>query len=304
MNMKSLYALWSAIILVAASLLSCEKAVFDEDNENTDNENCKLTLCVSTKSKAMDVTRSDGDYWKHLCFVVYKDGKKLKAVNQTAGTEGYGQASISLAQGTYQVLVVAHSSANNPSVASPDKVQFTNADGYSDTFYYYSDITVTAEPQTHYVELVRATAMLRFIVNDDMPQSVKSLKFYYTGGSGALNAKTGMGCVDSKQTVNVEVDPAAGAPYTFELYTIPKEASGTLSLTVTAFDGSGTTVAEKQIKNIKIERNKITELSGELFNGENIVDDTSSENNKDTQTEGMFVITANTEWGGTINATY
>ncbi len=305
MNKKSLYVVLGVIVLVMASFMSCEKAVFDEDSKVTDNQNCNLTLCVSANGKyAMDVTRSDGDFWTHLCFVVYKDGKKVKAVNQTSGTDGFGLASIALAQGTYQVLVVAHSSINNPSVATPEKVQFTNADGYTDTFYYYDDITVTTEPQTHYVELVRATAMLRFIINDDMPQNVKSLKFYYTGGSGALNAKTGMGCVDSKQTVNVEVNPTAGAPYTFELYTITKEAAGTLNLTVTAYDGSGATVAEKLIKGIKIERNKITELSGELFNGENVVDNTTSEDNDNAQIEGVFIISANTEWAGIITATY
>ena len=38
----------------------------------------------------------------------------------------------------------------------------------------------------------------RFVLTDDIPSDVKKMQFYYTGGSGAFNALTGLGSVNSK----------------------------------------------------------------------------------------------------------
>lgn len=42
--------------------------------------------------------------------------------------------------------------------------------------------------------------MFRLVIKDEIPEQAKKIKFYYTGGSSTLNAKTGYGCVNSKQT--------------------------------------------------------------------------------------------------------
>lgn len=299
---------FSLLCMMAVIVLaSCEKAVFDDETSSDNNQKGNLILKVqATDNLQMGTTRSDASYWGRISFVAYQGGKKVKSVTQTRGDDGYGEVTMQLTPGTYQVLVLAHSSNGNPTLSNAEKIPFTNAIGYTDTFYAYQDITVTAETQEHAITLERVTAMLRFIINDAMPQNVKTLKFYYTGGSGALNANTGLGCVASQQTVNVEADPAADRPYTFELYTIPREATASLSLTVTAYDGNGGVVTERTIKDIAIERNKITELSGDFFTDVN-----GGDGNHETGGEGdgtpastSFVIYASTEWAGIINTTY
>lgn len=294
-------------VVISFLFMSCEKAVFDDDIENRNDKGGNLTLKVITANHDFqNATRGDVSYWQRLCFVVYKDGTKVKSITQTADEDGYGEATMQLSPDTYQVLVLAHSSSSNPTLTTPEKLQFTNAMGYTDTFYYYGDIIVTSTPQTHSVELKRATAMLRFIINDTMPATVKSLRLYFTGGSGALNAKTGMGCVDSKQTVNFDTNPSDGAPYVFETYTIPKEAKGSLNITITAFDNNGGVVVEKTVKGVEIERNKITELAGELFNGNGGSGGGTEDGGGETPTSTLstFLITANTEWGGTITQAF
>ena len=286
------------LIAVVVAFVSCEKVNLDSA-ESDIPANANLIL----KVVGSDDTRTDGEYWNRLHFVVYQDGTKVADKSQTAGDDGYGQAAIALAEGTYQVLVLAHSSNGSPSLASAEKIQFTNANGFTDTFYFYGDITVTSEPQTHEITLERATAMLRFIINDTMPANVRSMKFYYTGGSGALNAKTGFGCVASKQTVNVDIDPETLTnPYIFELYTIPHEQKASLTLTVTAYDESQNVVCERTFKGVEVEKNKITEFAGNFFTGGEKQDDNPDE----TPTPGQdtFVIRANTQWAGTLKQTY
>ena len=297
-------ALHTILFLGALAMFSsCEKVnVGDGAKKGSGEANLVLNV-VTTGNEGL--TRADGStFWTRLNFVVYQNGKKVKGVNQSEGDDEFGQAALTLDEGTYQVLVLAHSADGNPTLTSAEKIQFTNALGYSDTFCYYGSIAVTSEPQTHNITLNRVTALLRFIVNDDMPSNVSNLKFYYTGGSGALNATTGLGCVDSKQTVIIVVDPKTQTkPYTFDLYTIPRETTANLNLTVTAYDETQTVVRERTFKGVEVQQNKITEFSGDFFTegGEN-----DNPNGEEPKTPGQdtFRISANTEWAGTITKSY
>lgn len=287
------------------ALMSCEKMDIGTGSNGSDSKSANLILKVVNTDAGCE-TRADGEYWSRLNFVVYQNGSKVASKNQTAGDEGYGQAALTLAEGTYQVLVLAHSSNGNPSLSSPEKIQFTNETGFTDTFFSYTDITVTNEPQTHEITLERATAMLRFIINDDMPENVRSMLFYYTGGSGALDAKTGFGCVASKQKVTVNVNPATMTkPYTFELYTIPRDQTAKLNLTVTAYDESQAVVLERVFKDVDVEKNKITEFAGIFFTSANPDDNPGDdEGGNQPPTQDTFLISANTKWADTISLSY
>ena len=302
--MKTTMKSWSWLLLaMLVAMSACEK-LNNENEDPTTPETANLILNVTTDGvQPLDgATRSGENYFTHLSFVVYQNGAKVTALNQTDADDDYGQASLTLTPGNYQVLVLAHSSNGNPTQTNPEKLQFTNAMGYTDTFYFYDGITVTSEPKTHNVELERCTALLRFVINDEMPAGVSYLRFYYTGGSGALNARTGWGCVDSKQTVNIDVDPAAGQPYTFDLYTIPKEQQASLNLTVTAYGEDGVEVVkERTFKAIPVERNKITEFKGSFFTES--PNDNPGENPPSSASD-TFVISADTQWGGTIQQSY
>ena len=310
--MRNIHYIFSIGLIIGVLTLfsSCEKMNIGDQESVVDyygEPNLVLNV-ITTGNEAM--TRADGDiFWTRLNFVVYQNGKKVKGVNQAIGDDDYGKASLTLEEGTYQVLVLAHSGDGNPTLSSAEKIQFTNAIGFTDTFYYYGTITVTSEPKTHNITLNRVTAMLRFIINDDMPANVSNLKFYYTGGSGALNATTGLGCVDSKQTVVIVVDLATlTKPYTFDLYTIPREATASLNLTVTAYDEAQTVVHERTFKDVEVQTNKITEFVGDFFTGNDTPggDDDPDNGGEDTPATSneIFMISANTNWAGTITKSY
>lgn len=306
--MKNIRLILTMAVLVAvlAMTSSCEKAdLGDFTGKDTGEPNLVLRV-VTTGNEAM--TRAEGGpFWTRLSFVVFQNGQKVKGVNQKEGDSGYGQAEMALETGTYQVLVLAHSSDGNPTTTSAEKLQFTNAMGFTDTFYFYGTISVTSQPKTHNITLNRVTALLRFIINDDIPSNVTNLKFYYTGGSGALNATTGYGCVDSKQTVIHVLDRSAMTkPYSFDLYTIPKEPTAKLNLTVTAYDETQTAIYERVFKDIDVQVNKITEFSGDFFNTEPNpnVEEPHDDDDHNTSGNEIFLISANTEWAGVITKSY
>lgn len=288
-------ALWAALLVSSIALTSCEKAIIDEDNaepQTSQEANANVTIRISNVKQVgyNQQTRALVDitgYSSRLNFVLYKDGEKVKSLSQMQGDEGYGQVAFSLMPGTYKVLVLAHSSKGNPTLADPEAIKFDNSISYSDTFYYYGDITVGYQAATHDLTLTRATSLLRFIIDDELPTDLYRIKLLYTGGSGVLNAVTGYGGnVDSRQEKLYRVDGYT-APLTLPIYTFLQEDEGTLNVTVTAMDESNNVILERKFTDIPMKRNMITEYRGAFFEHDN-----------------AFTLTAETDWGGTIEATY
>ena len=272
-SMKLHNLLFALLMLpTVVGIVSCEKAVFDEEKPEQQSKNANLILKVTGQqvSEGMQ-TRAMVDittYSKYFNFVLYKDGKKVKSITQKKGDAGFGEVALSLEPDTYKLLVLAHSgNGGNPTVSDPENIQFTNTIGYSDTFYYYDDITVTKETQTHNITLKRAVSKITFIVNDEWPDSVAFFHFYYTGGSGVLNAATGMGGnVNSKQEKRVEVTNAK-APMKSSLYTFLQQQTGKIQLKVKALKADATTVVyERSFSDIPVEYQKETILEGDFFN--------------------------------------
>lgn len=287
------------LLMGTASFTSCEKAIIEDDDTasvtqkgtgttNQKNSGGNVVLRVSgfvqrpfddqTTRSVIDLT----NYCTRLNFVVYKDGTKVKGLSQKQEDGGFGEVSMELEPGTYKLLVLAHSSVGgNPVVSDPENISFTNALGYSDTFSYYDDLEVTSETKTHSLTLSRNVSLLRFTINDSFPADVKYMHFYYTGGSGVLNAVTGYGGnVNSKQEKLVNVSTFS-APLTFNLYTFLQQDEATLKVRVSALSSDQKTViAERTFDNVNMKHCMVTEYTGYFFD-----------------TRNSFSISAETDWG-------
>lgn len=264
-----------AMATMTIGLTSCEKAVFDEETPAVTPENANLIIRVAGnrvndafETRAMvNIT----DYCSRFNFVLYKDGQKVESRSQLKGDADYGQVALTLAPGTYKLLVLAHSSSGgNPSVSDPENIQFTNNLGYSDTFYYYGDIVVTKEAKTHEITLKRAVTKVTFIINDEIPSDVKNVGILYTGGSGVFNAVTGYGgSVNSQQMKVVSVQNQT-SPIVIPIYTFLQQDTGTMKLKVTAYsyykDTSDNTVfLERTFSDIPVEHHKQAIVEGDFF---------------------------------------
>jgi len=194
------------------------------------------------------------------------EGKRLKQFNQMVGDSDFGTASFDITTGQYQVVAMAHSSNGNPTMTNPLKIQFTNAKGYSDTFLYNTTLTVDDEPQTLGLTLKRIVALCRFIISDAIPERVEKMMFQYKGGSGAFDATTGLGCVNSTQVVTIEVQ--TGEQNTVcDLYTFLHEQTGVIHLVVMALDDTENVIYEREF-DVPMQRNMVTTLSGDFFTGQ------------------------------------
>ena len=277
--MKRISLLLMSLMATALLLTSCEKASFDETptpvkpqpEENRDDL-ITLTFTVTQIESAAFANTNEhsraaavGEVCSRVNLALYKpDGERVKMINQKSDDANFGQISFTVAAGTYRLVVLAHSCDGNATTTALNKITFPN-NKVTDTFYYSTEFSATSDLSQQLV-LRRITAMVRLVVKDAIPENVKRMKFYYTGGSSTLDGATGLGCVNSKQTEYRDVSAAernGGA--TFEVYTMPHDVSGQLKLTVSALDAADNVVKELVLDEVPVSVNTISEYTGSLF---------------------------------------
>ncbi|PVX50150.1 FimB/Mfa2 family fimbrial subunit [Hallella colorans] len=256
--------------LFCMSFTSCQKAVYDDVDTPVENKaGIPIKFIVSSfeRMDARSMSFSRGTDVRSICsrlnLAVYNGTQKIKQINQLSTDSDFGTLQLTLPEGKYKIVVLAHNGAKNPTMTDIEKIGFNGK--LTDTFYYCTNITVGSEAQSFDVDLKRAVAMVRFQTNK-IPANVSKMKFYYTGGSSSLNALLGGGAVKSRQTEEIAVSTdMVGNPGSFDIFSIPRSDSNLLTMDVTAFDNENAQIFHKRIDGIQIKRNFITELNGSFF---------------------------------------
>ena len=288
-----------ALVLLMAA---CEKPIINDENNTVSKEaNVILHMTQFEASplpplqRARGTTRAATDITalcSRLNIAIFDaDGSKVKTVAQKEGDAIYGTVALTLAAGTYRLVVIAHNCDGSATITSEEKVTFPN-NKVTDTFYYYGDLVVTNNQQSYDLTLTRAVAMFRLVLTDEeIPSNVAKLKFYYTGGSSTFSPSAGYGCVNSKQT---EVRTIAEEGI-YDIYTLPHTEDDVLTkLTVTALDANDNTVKERLFENVPVTRNQITRYTGSFFGS----------GGGGSTSDGTFHLTADPDWDSVNGYTF
>ena len=282
------------LMFVALALLAvaCEKPILDEDITNVKESNVILHMTqfeqVSFTRAAQDITA----LCSRLNVAVFDaDGTKVKTVAQKESDASYGTVALTLAAGTYRLVVIAHNCDGSATITSEEKVTFPN-NKVTDTFYYYGDLVVTDAKQSYDLTLTRAVAMFRLVLTDEeIPSNVAKLKFYYVGGSSTFSPSAGYGCMNSRQT-EVRTIAADGI---YDIYTLPHTEQDVLTkLTVTALDADDNIIKERVFENVPITRNQITRYTGSFFGS----------GGGGSTSDGSFNLTADPDWDSVNGYTF
>jgi len=277
--MKHQIGYFVCLLLTGILFAACEKPVIEEELQETDTEKGNVVIRItdveagwgSSSSRALT---NVSDVCTRVDFAVYQDGKKVKYEFQTIADENFGSYSVQLNEGKYQLFVVAHS-GNDHATMKTDQPQatFTNYNpdtskgtGFTDTFYYYGDMTVSNEGATVNVSMKRATAMFRLVTTDVKPEAVKKFQLYYEGGAKILDGTTGYGIGKAEQSVFVTFsDSQEGKPIEIDVFTFLHTETGKLTFTVKAFDAKDDVIYKKEFTDVPMQRNYITRYTGAFF---------------------------------------
>ena len=302
------------LFALALLLAACEKLDFDDENLSVEKDANVILHMTQYEQVAFDgaaaplpsrggagvgalTTRAATDITE-LCTrlniaIFSSDGTKVKTVAQKDTDSDFGTVALTLAAGTYRLVVIAHNCDGSATITSEEKVTFPN-NKVTDTFYYDGDLVVTDARQSYDLTLTRAVAMFRLVLTDEqIPSNVAKLKFYYVGGSSTFSPKDGYGCVNSKQT---ETRTVADGVTTFDIYTLPHTEEDVLTkLTITALDANDNTVKERVFENVPVTRNQITRYTGSFF---------GSDGSEGGSSDGTFRLTADPDWDSVNGYTF
>lgn len=294
MSKKPYRLLASLLLMLVATLTSCEKFSIDETTGKSREANANVTIHVQKiegtsllTTKAADKQIALGDVCSRLTLAIFDGEEKLETVNQLSTDNGFGTAHVSLDEGEYRLVVIAHNGKGNCSISAPEKVKFAS-NKLTDTFYYYGRLSVNEEGATTDINLRRAVGAFKVHITDEnIPEEIRSIKFYYTGGSSTLDATTGFGCVNSRQTENFSMKDGGRD---FTVYTFPHEEEKNIKMSISFLDADAKVVKSFEKADLKIHQNRAayTEISiADGFGG------------GDDSTGGGIGITVDPTWGET-----
>jgi len=231
-----------------------------------------LTLSIHTQTTSSTTvspmgaqTRALADWCTRLQLAVFQGDQRVKTLNQTTSDADFGTLTLQLAPGEYRLIILAHNGLGNATLTVPEKVTFKD-NKVTETFLYYATITLDQSTELDAV-LHRVVSAFRLIITEPIPSDVATLRFYYTGGSSTLDATTGLGCVQSKQTElrDITSDLVGLSQTRFTIYTFPHEDPDVLNINVQALDATGNTLYERQFDGYQIRPNYITQHTDPYF---------------------------------------
>lgn len=301
--MKRMNSAIKYLFVLLLLFASCEKAPIDDDVDDGKQEqpgdSGDKDANVRVRVVQVEGASNLDERFSRLEIAVYNTEKRLKTIHQLRGETSFGEAGIRLSEGSYRLVVIGHSSNDSPTMTTPEKIHFTNAMGYTDTYYYYEAFTVGDQPIEKNVALAKASTTLRVVSTDVKMAEAKKLRIYYTGGSGELDATTGYGTVASRQTVMLSLpDSLTGHPVQFNAYTFLHAEEGLLNVTITTYDENDGTIMEYTTDDTELSRTDTLELRGPLFSTVPVDPDTA------TTTSSSASVTINGQWAGYLHYSY
>ena len=285
-----------SLLILSAIFTCCTRYELEEESVVGNGKNrLKLTLSPFEKSD-FDVNPSSravvsiSEVCSIINYAVFdSNGKKVATMNQNSGNSDFGTFTADLNDGEYDIVIVAHSNTGNATLSKPDSIRFAD-NKLSDTFSYHEHISLSGNISKQ-ITMKRCVAMFRLRLTERIPQNIKFLKFYYTGGSSTLNATTGFGKVNSRQT---EIREVPGKAYTsmeniFEVFTIPHSTDDELKMTVSGLAEDGKSELDQRVfENVPVTQGQITTFSGNIFN--------TGDSDYSPSSPFQITLTANNSW--------
>ncbi|WEK21411.1 MAG: hypothetical protein P0Y49_09700 [Candidatus Pedobacter colombiensis] len=236
----------------------------------------EVTPLPSFKSSAVNKTMDQAaaklsDQITTLEYLIYNSSDQLlKDSIQTSRYADFGTINVQLPAGSYK-LVVAGMSGSYDLLS---KENIANAYitsifpyGIGDWFKQVSDFKVTNNAVNQSVTLDREVGKIGFVLTDALPKDLAKISLNFTSctrvrfyGSSDLLTEI--------QTVEFLLKPSQEGTLNFSssTFVIPKyNGFITTDVSIRAYNTSGSLIVEKIIKDVVVEKNKMTTLSGALF---------------------------------------
>lgn len=247
-------------IMLCALLCGCVNHINDEEEEIRE----KTIVFKTTIGISQTPMRAASKSASKLLISDYQDGVEVQKIEQSSTDSDFGKVAIPLKYGEHELLFVGHNSGST--TLSYPTISF---DKPTDTFSYYLSLKVNESTNTtQNVTLPRSAALLKVVAKDAIPSNVKSLKISLAKYYPVLNVKSSLGDGSGSPVERVfeyKASHVGEKETTYSIYTFTPADGFTTDISISALDADGNTVNQITMKDVPIEKNRQTILSGNIF---------------------------------------
>lgn len=234
----------------------------------------------TTRATMSEVSMTD------LWLFDYIGDELQQTIHQTATDANFGTPAINASYGDHTIYFVA--SRGDSPVIDGSVISWLKP---SDTFWTSRSITIAPATATNQsVSLQRVATRLRLTVMDEIPATLAQICITPSHWYYGIDYLTGEATDDrqTERTINV---PASYIGTTGQLYanfySMSPSSSWQTDITMKAKDGDGGVISQIGIADVPLERNRVTNYSGTLFNANRTV-----------------TISVDSDWGEDISGTW
>jgi hypothetical protein len=261
--------------LAAAFICGCENPVSDELSEleeGTGSGVYRFSINMGGGFTTRGDMTADGTEMTDLWVFDYVGGECKQSVSLTPMSAEWGEPSMTLSVGEHTLYFVT-SRGDGPNVNENEGTIIWETP--KDAFAGELSLKVSGGGGTHSVTLHRVATKMKVSVLDLVPEGVATLSITPEKWYFGYNYITGEAISEQKKERTVEV-PSAYIGTTRKLaasfFGISDDTEWVTDVAVKACSADGTLLGTASIKDAPFLRNRVSEFSGNLFNGQGSMD--------------------------------
>lgn len=194
----------------------------------------------------------------------YVGGELKQTVHQSSTDDGFGTVSLTAEYGAHTLYFVA-SAGRVPTVEGT----VITWGKLGDTFWATNTLDVQPSTQSSQtVMLNRVMSRVRVAVADQVPTGLSTLRLTPSKWYTALDYMTGDASAENADAHDVSVPSSyigTTGSLSVGMWVISKKADWTTNLRVQALKSDETLMADITLANVPVKRNRVTNISGQLF---------------------------------------
>lgn len=256
------YLLRLTILVFAILFQGCVNHIDDDNEENAETKNILFKTSMHVSQSPMRSVISDNI--SKIIVADFVNGIETQKIQQVSTDANFGQLSIPLKYGTHELLFVGHN-AESCTLSYPS-VSFEKP---MDTFSFYKELAVDENTEeTQNIELIRSAALVKLTANDAIPAEVAMLKITFSKYYPSLNIKTALANGDPvpvERTFEYKTAHIGVKGSTYSIYTFAPDGGYATDVTIATIDTKGNTLNSTTARNVSVDKNCQTKISGNVF---------------------------------------
>ena len=265
---------FAAMALMAAS---CTSESFEQSVEQQAKQTqAPVTVSVSVFSVEQGdfpttrATQAVGSYngIQKLTLAFYKSGgTEVYKTTQAKGDADFGEFSTSLPIGSYTMVVLGYVLYDDDelTLTSPTQAEWTNG-CIRETFAATQAVNVTSTTALNLsATLDRIVTCLQVISTDGRTANVNKVRMTFSAGGKRFSPTSGLATVNTGSVSTVGNSATVGTSSTSKGYVFLATDEQTMDVTIETLDAEGNTIFSTLVSNVPFKRNRITRLTGAMY---------------------------------------